>query len=174
MAILNDGCSLFPGFPNCPHCQLRGSHFVQQQLSTDKTVDVPLLPGSRPCRPVAISRQPPAHVIAVSHVKVILGPTVTQPVWLGVRHPSGTRDQFFFFKSTSIFRHLRVCWCAAASLTRRWVCSTQSLLCFASTVSLGSKSQVTLRLTVGLSVSQSVSQYVLMLSPFQLSWPDVC
>jgi hypothetical protein len=28
--------------------------------------------------------------------KVILQPTVSRPVRLGVRHPSGTRDQFFF------------------------------------------------------------------------------
>jgi hypothetical protein len=30
-------------------------------------------------------------------IKVILRPRVSRPVRLGVRHPSGTRDQFFFF-----------------------------------------------------------------------------
>jgi hypothetical protein len=34
-------------------------------------------------------------VCCQSQVKVILRPTVSRPVRPGVRHPSGTRDQFF-------------------------------------------------------------------------------
>jgi hypothetical protein len=41
-------------------------------------------------------------------VKVTLQPTVSQPVHLGVRHPSGTRDQFFFLLE-SIYIETSVC-----------------------------------------------------------------
>jgi hypothetical protein len=48
-------------------------------------------------------------------VKVILRPTVSRPVRRGVRHPSGTRDQFFFHLGI-FFRQLRVCYFVAPSL----------------------------------------------------------
>jgi hypothetical protein len=38
-------------------------------------------------------------------VKVTLRPTISRPVRLGVRRPSGTRDQFFFLVEIS-FRQL--------------------------------------------------------------------
>jgi hypothetical protein len=55
-------------------------------------------------------------------VEVNLQPTVSRPVCLGVRRPSGTRDQFFFLLEIP-FRHLRVCYIVAPSLTRGRVCN---------------------------------------------------
>jgi hypothetical protein len=55
-------------------------------------------------------------------VEVTLRPTVSRPVCPGVRRPSGTRDQFFFLLEIS-FRHLRVCYFVAPSLTRGRVCN---------------------------------------------------
>jgi hypothetical protein len=50
-------------------------------------------------------------------VEVKLRPTISQPVRLGVRHPSGTCHQFFFLLEI-FFRQLRVCYFVAPSLTR--------------------------------------------------------
>jgi hypothetical protein len=44
-----------------------------------------------------------------TEVEVILRPTVSRPDRLGVRHPSGTRDQFFFLPEIFL-RQLRVCY----------------------------------------------------------------
>jgi hypothetical protein len=54
--------------------------------------------------------------------EVNLRPTVSRPVYLSVRHPSGTRDQFFFLLEIS-FRHLHVYYFVAHSLTRGRVCN---------------------------------------------------
>jgi hypothetical protein len=54
-------------------------------------------------------------------VKVNLRLTVSRPVCLGVRHPSGTRDQFFFLLEIS-FTQLRVYYFVAPSLMRERVC----------------------------------------------------
>jgi hypothetical protein len=53
------------------------------------------------------------HGNEVATVEVKLRPTVS----LGVRHPSGTRNQFFFLLEI-FFRQLRVCYFVAPSLTR--------------------------------------------------------
>jgi hypothetical protein len=53
-------------------------------------------------------------------VKVTLRPTVSRS--LRVRHPSGTREQFFFLLEI-FFRQLRVYYFAAPSLTRGRVCN---------------------------------------------------
>jgi hypothetical protein len=66
-------------------------------------------------------------------VEVKLRPTVSRPVRLGVRHPSGTRDQFFFLPEI-FFRHLRVCYFVSPSLTRGRVCNLPLLLVLSSAV----------------------------------------
>jgi hypothetical protein len=58
---------------------------------------------------------------------------------LGVRCPSGTRDQFFFLLEIS-FRQLLVCYFVAPSLARGRVCNLLFLLVFASAVPLWSES----------------------------------
>jgi hypothetical protein len=52
-------------------------------------------------------------------IEVNLRPTVRR---IGVRRPSETRDQFFFFLDI-FFRHLRVRYFVVPSLTRGWVCN---------------------------------------------------
>jgi hypothetical protein len=62
-----------------------------------------------------------------TEVEINLWPTVSRPVCLGVRRPSGTREQFFFLLEIS-FRQLRVCYFVAPSLTRGRTLPEQSLL----------------------------------------------
>jgi hypothetical protein len=67
-----------------------------------------------------------------------LRPTVSRPVRLGVRHPSGTRDKCFI-PLEIFFRQLRVCYFVTPSLTRGWVSNLLLLLVLASAVFLGSE-----------------------------------
>jgi hypothetical protein len=64
------------------------------------------------------------------------------PVRLGVRHPSGALDQFFFLLEI-FFRQLRVCYFVAPSRQRGRVCKLLLLLAPTSAVLLGSQSRRT-------------------------------
>jgi hypothetical protein len=71
-------------------------------------------------------------------VKVMLRPTVSRPVCLGIKHPCRAYDQIF----VAVW-HLRGCSCGALSLTRGRVCRLQLLLALASTIIFGSESRGT-------------------------------
>jgi hypothetical protein len=71
-------------------------------------------------------------------LSLMLQPTVSRPICLGIKHPSGVYDQILI-----IVWQLRVCWFGATSLTRGRVCRLQFLLALASAVIFLSESRRT-------------------------------
>jgi hypothetical protein len=81
---------------------------------------------------------PPHGILTKLELSLMLWPTVSRPVWLGIKHPLGAYDQNFI-----TVRQLRVSWCGALSLTRGRVCWLQLLLALASAVIFRSESRGT-------------------------------
>jgi hypothetical protein len=71
-------------------------------------------------------------------LSLILLPTVSRPVYLGIKHPSANYGKIFI-----TVKKLQICWCGVLSRKRGWVCRLQFLLVIASAVIFRSESRGT-------------------------------
>jgi hypothetical protein len=122
--------SLFSGSLNCPRSSATAkldSHSQWTQLELTSKFSYPIISSNNNFYSTG----------AVSNnwveVEVKLRLAVSRSVRLGVRHPSGTRDQFFFLHEI-FFTQLWVCYFVAPSLTRGRVRNLLLLLVLASAV----------------------------------------
>jgi hypothetical protein len=70
------------------------------------------------CHLFSIIRLPSHETLSIRsqlslRLSLMLRPTVSRPVYRGIKHPSGAYDQIFI-----TVRQLRVCWCGALFLAR--------------------------------------------------------
>jgi hypothetical protein len=117
-------CRTFFAFPSCSHTHL--NPYCLSDLHS-----CPFLPllYAKTVRYSSLNEWIETLLTSCIQAKVILRPTVSRPVCLGVKRPFGAPRPDFYYP-----RQLRVCWCGAPSLTRGLVCRLQMLLVLASAV----------------------------------------
>jgi hypothetical protein len=104
-----------------PLCTLAAREISRDCVDLRQPHDVACLRTSRLPPPIMLGGTS-SRIGESVEVEVTLRPTVSRPVSLGFRRPSGTGDQFYFLLEI-FFRQLRVCNFVAPSLMRGRVCN---------------------------------------------------